>query len=71
MQYKKRNPEELPLFGVSFMLTVLNLSIQPFASVVANDARCDRDKESYYVLHAIHLPSVVSVGKTAFILFYI
>ncbi len=70
MQYTKRNPEELQLFGVSFMLTVLNFSIQPFASIVANYTCCDGDKESYYVLHAIHLPSVVSVGETAFILFY-
>lgn len=39
VQRTKRNPEEMPLFGVSFRLTVLFVSVQPFAYIVADYRR--------------------------------
>lgn len=67
----KAKPRRAATLRGFFMLTVLYISIQPFAGVIANDTCYDGDKESDYVFHVIHPPSVASIGKTALLLFYI
>lgn len=52
----KAKPRRAATLRGFFMLTVLYISIQPFAGVIANDTCYDGDKESDYVFHVIHPP---------------
>ena len=50
-------PKSGYLFGGSFWLAVLFVSVQPFANIAADYTRHNRDKEGCYVVHMVTPPS--------------